>query len=136
MSEEREIRIENVLALIARLKQICNFAADGASSKMNNLEERPAEITASGEKALVFTQYTNAENGACRIAQRLQKINPLIYTGAMNASERSNAIDAFNRDDARQVLVLSLLAGGQGLNLQRASYVFHYGLWWNPAILQ
>lgn len=133
---EREIRIENVLSLIARLKQLCNFAPGGTSSKMENLEERLTEITASGEKALIFTQYTNAESGARRIAQRLQKFNPLIYTGDMNALERSNAIDAFNRDGARQVLVLSLLAGGQGLNLQRASYVFHYDLWWNPAILQ
>jgi len=136
LSAEREIRIESILALIARLKQICNFAPNGSSSKMKNLEERIAQIAASGEKALVFTQYTNTTNGAQRIAKCLQKFNPLVYTGTMDVIERTKTIDIFNRDNIHQVLVLSLLAGGQGLNLQRASYVFHYDLWWNPAILQ
>lgn len=132
----RELPIENVLALITRLKQICNFAPNGASSKMDDLEERIEEITANRQKTLIFTQYISEESGARRIAQRLEKFAPLLYTGEMDARERNRAIDSFNQDEARGTLVLSLRAGGQGLNLQRASYVFHFDRWWNPAALQ
>jgi len=54
----------------------------------------------------------------------------------MTTAERSAAVDRFRGDDQRKVLVLSLKAGGQGLNLQSASYVFHFDRWWNPAVEQ
>jgi superfamily II DNA or RNA helicase len=133
----RPARIENVLALITRLKQICNFAPGGdASAKMEDLEARVEELAAARLKALVFTQYAGEESGARRIARRLHRFRPLLYTGDMGQRERSAVIARFNEEEDRPVLILSLQAGGQGLNLQRASYVFHFDRSWNPAIEQ
>jgi SNF2-related domain/Restriction endonuclease/Helicase conserved C-terminal domain len=129
------VRIENVLALITRLKQICNFApSGGASAKMDDLEGRLEELAAAGSKALVFTQYAGEESGARRIARRLHRFAPLIYTGDMALRERSGVVERFQEGDDHPVLILSLQAGGHGLNLQRASYVFHFDRSWNPAI--
>jgi superfamily II DNA or RNA helicase len=134
LRERGETRIENVLTLITRLKQICNFAPDGASAKMEDLENRLEELSAAGHKALVFTQYAGGESGARRIARGLQRFSPLIYTGDMTPGERARTIDRFQQDEAHRVLILSLKSGGQGLNLQRASYVFHFDRGWNPAV--
>jgi superfamily II DNA or RNA helicase len=128
-------RIEHVLALITRLKQICNFAPDdGASAKMEDLEGRLEELSAAGNKALVFTQYTGDESGARRIAAQLTRFSPLLYTGDLSPRERSRVVDRFQQEEGCPVLILSLQAGGQGLNLQRASYVFHFDRSWNPAV--
>jgi hypothetical protein len=128
-------RIENVLALITRLKQICNFApSGGASAKMDDLDGRLEELAAAGNKALVFTQYAGAESGVRRIAERLRRFSPLIYTGDMSPRERAGAVERFQESEAHPVLILSLQAGGHGLNLQRASYVFHFDRSWNPAV--
>jgi SNF2 family DNA or RNA helicase len=135
LRELGEVRIENVLALITRLKQICNFAPLGnASAKMEDLSGRLEELTAAGHKALVFTQYAGDEGGARRIAERLRRFSPLLYTGQIEPHQRSRIVQRFQEEDARAVLVLSLRAGGLGLNLQRASYVFHFDRWWNPAV--
>lgn len=132
-----EIAVENVLALITRLKQICNFeAASGDSAKLEDVQNRLQEITAAGHKALVFTQYTDALFGARRLGERLKQFSPLLYTGDLNNPQRNQIIDQFNTDPNKQVLILSLRAGGQGLNLQNASYVFHFDQWWNPATAQ
>lgn len=125
--------MEHVLALLSRLKQICNFdPASGASSKADDLAARLEEIAASNHKALIFTQYTG-ESGAARLAKRLERFEPLQYTGSMSLGQRDRVLELFRRDPSRRVLILSLQAGGQGLNLQGASYVFHFDRWWNPA---
>jgi superfamily II DNA or RNA helicase len=134
LRERGEVRLENVLALITRLKQICNFAPSvDASAKMDDLEERLDELTAAGHKALVFTQYTGDDSGARHIAARLGRFSPLLFTGDMGLRERARAVEQFQTEDDHPVMVLSLKAGGQGLNLQRAAYVFHFDRWWNPA---
>lgn len=128
-----EVRIESVLALITRLKQICNFTPQGDSAKLEDMRSRLEEITAAGHKALIFTQYTDEIFGARRLSAQLSRFSPLLYTGDLDARQRNQAIEQFKSDPRRQILILSLRAGGQGLNLQNASYVFHYDQWWNPA---
>lgn len=130
-----DVRIENVLELILRLKQICNFCpATGTSAKSDDLIERVRTLTAEGHRALVFSQFTDERHGARAIAGRLQAFRPLVYTGDLSTPERDLVIDEFRQDTEHKVLVLSLRAGGQGLNLQEASYVFHFDRWWNPAV--
>lgn len=64
----------------------------------------------------------------------LGEFQPLLYTGALSAMEKDAVLSGFRTNSDRTVLVLSLRAGGQGLNLQEASYVFHFDRWWNPAV--
>ncbi len=131
----QEVRIENVLELILRLKQICNFSsATGGSAKLDDLTERLHTLTAEGHRALVFSQFTDERHGARAIAARLQRFQPLVYAGDLSTTERDRVIEEFKRKLDHKVLVLSLRAGGQGLNLQEASYVFHFDRWWNPAV--
>ena len=131
-----EVRIQNVLELIVRLKQICNFdPRSGRSSKLSDLRERVQTLAAEGHKALVFSQFASRESGARAIAARLG-IPALAYTGDLSPSERERVLTQFRQGDEHRVLVLALRAGGQGLNLQQASYVFHFDRWWNPAVEQ
>ncbi|MBA2450367.1 MAG: DEAD/DEAH box helicase, partial [Chloroflexi bacterium] len=129
------VRIENVLELITRLKQVCNFCpASGRSAKLDDLDQRLATLEAEGHRALVFSQFTDGEYGARAIAAQLASYRPLLYTGDLSARQRDEIIREFKEDSSRTVLILSLRAGGQGLNLQEASYVFHFDRWWNPAV--
>ncbi len=129
------LRVENVLELIVRLKQICNFCpVDGRSAKMEELLPRLEELREGGARALVFSQFADATFGAAAIARQLAGFNPLLYTGSMSLAERDAVVREFREDPSHRVLVLSLRAGGQGLNLQDASYVFHFDRWWNPAV--
>ena len=67
-------------------------------------------------------------------ASYLRAFNPLTLTGATSQEDRTAILDRFRTDGAHKVLVLSLRAGGRGLDLQEASYVFHLDRWWNPAM--
>jgi len=130
-----DVRIEHVLELITRLKQICNFCPrTGESAKLEDLRERMATLVAEGERALVFSQYVDARFGVHRIAASLTAFGPLSYTGGLSQQERERVVERFRGDRGYRVLVLSLRAGGVGLNLQEASYVFHFDRWWNPAV--
>ncbi|HVA89792.1 MAG TPA: DEAD/DEAH box helicase [Chloroflexota bacterium] len=130
------VRVRNVLELIVRLKQICNFdPGTGRSSKLDDLRERVRTLVAQGHRALVFTQFANREDGARAIAARLE-VPALSYTGDLSPAERERVLTQFRQGDDHKVLVLALRAGGQGLNLQQASYVFHFDRWWNPAVEQ
>ncbi|HVA25367.1 MAG TPA: DEAD/DEAH box helicase [Chloroflexota bacterium] len=127
------IRVQHILALIARLKQICNFCpSSGQSSKMDDLRERVSVLVEEGHKALIFSQFSNAEYGARRIADELEP-QALVYAGDLSQGEREAIVQRFRADDGKSALVLSVRAGGLGLNLQQASYVFHFDRWWNPA---
>jgi SNF2 family DNA or RNA helicase len=129
------VRIASVLELIVRLKQLCNFdPTTGVSGKMRDLEERLAVLLESGERALVFTQFTDDTYGAAAIAQRLAPHMPLVLTGSLSLVERARVVERFRADPQHGVLVLSLRAAGVGLDLQDASYVFHFDRWWNPAV--
>jgi SNF2 family DNA or RNA helicase len=130
-----ELRIEHVLALIMRLKQLCNVdPVTGRSAKLTDLEGRVATLVAEGHRALVFSQFADERFGVAAIAARLGQFAPLSYTGALDRATRQDIVRRFTDDDRHRVLVLSLRAGGVGLNLQAASYVFHLDRWWNPAI--
>jgi SNF2 family DNA or RNA helicase len=128
-------RVQNVLELITRLKQLCNVdPASGHSAKLADLDERLATLAAEGHRALVFSQFTDATFGARAIATQLSRFRPLLYTGDMGVAQRDDVLRAFKEDASHVVLVLSLRAGGVGLNLQDASYVFHFDRWWNPSV--
>lgn len=128
------IRIEHILALITRLKQICNFDPDtGESAKVVDMRDRLAVLSEQGHRALLFSQYTDEMFGVGKMAQVLQEYHPLTYVGGMSSSDRDQVIRNFKANDIHKALILSLKAGGVGLNLQEASYVFHIDRWWNPA---
>lgn len=129
------VRVENVLELILRLKQVCNFCPkSGESAKLNDIRERLNTLVAEGHRALLFSQFTDSRFGVEAAAVALAEFRPLRYMGSLSSPQRQAAIEAFRADPARKVLLLSLRAGGQGLNLQEASYVFHLDRWWNPAV--
>jgi SNF2 family DNA or RNA helicase len=129
-----DVRTEHVLELITRLKQLCNCCpVTGQSAKLADLSQRLGTLVAEGHRALVFSQFVDATFGARALAARLAAFRPLLYTGELSPRQRAQVIQQFKEDAERKVLVLSLRAGGQGLNLQEASYVFHFDRWWNPA---
>jgi SNF2 family DNA or RNA helicase len=129
------LTITHVLDLISRLKQICNAEpVSGESAKMQDISARLATLVAEGHRALVFSQFTDGLFGVDMVARVLRIFNPLKFTGAMSAKQRSDALRVFRTDARHKAMILSLRAGGVGLNLQSASYVFHMDRWWNPAV--
>jgi SNF2 family DNA or RNA helicase len=131
----KELRINHVLELILRLKQICNFCPEtGASSKLADLRERLAEIFAIGERALVFSQFRAHPFGIERLARELADYDPLVLSGQLSLQARADIVREFEQNESHRLLLLSLRAGGVGLNLTAASYVFHFDRWWNPAV--
>lgn len=130
-----EVTVRHVLELITRLKQICNADPEtGESSKLEDIKDRLDQLTVQGHKALVFSQYVSDASGVALAANRLREFKPLTLTGDMPHEDRAAMIDQFKNREDHKVMVLSLRAGGLGLNLQEASYVFHLDRWWNPAI--
>lgn len=130
-----EVSVGHVLELITRLKQICNVdPRTGESSKLDDIGDRLWTLTAQGHKALVFSQYTSDASGVAAAARHLRAFNPLVLTGDVPPEERSALIDRFKTGETHKALIISLRAGGLGLNLQEASYVFHLDRWWNPAV--
>jgi SNF2 family DNA or RNA helicase len=131
----QQVRIDNVLDLIVRLKQCCNFCpATGASAKLDDLRQRLHTLRLEGHRALLFTQFVDQRYGASALAAGLAELSPLLYTGALSPPQREHVLRRFREDRAHTALVLSLRAGGIGLNLAQASYVFHFDRWWNPAV--
>ncbi|MFF2816381.1 SNF2-related protein [Kitasatospora cineracea] len=131
-----------VLAALGRLKQVCNHPAQllhdnsplgGRSGKVERLVELLREALAEGDRVLVFTQY--AEFGALlqpHLRRRLGE--PVLYLhGALAAPRRQELVDRFQSPDGPRVFLLSLKAGGTGLNLTAANQVVHLDRWWNPA---
>jgi SNF2 family DNA or RNA helicase len=133
-----------ILALLTRLKQVCNHPAllmhDGSpladrSGKLARLGEMLEEVVASDERALVFTQY--AEMGRL-LQEHLRGTldrEVLFLHGGTPMAERDRLVADFQTDaNGPPVFILSLRAGGTGLNLTRANHVFHFDRWWNPAV--
>lgn len=130
-----DVRIQHVLELISRLKQICNAEPEtGQSSKFENIRQRIDSLAGQGHRAIVFSQYTSMEFGVGALSETLAEFEPLAFTGAMEIEERRDVIRRFRSDNRHKALIVSLRAGGVGLNLQDASYVFHADRWWNPAV--
>lgn len=135
-----------VLALITRLKEICDstdllspqmhdakmpFAPSG---KLHRLEELLKDVFAAGESVLVFTQY--AKMGALLQRRLLEKFGvrmPFLH-GGLSRTAREKEIEDFNNSKEPNAFILSLKAGGFGLNLTRATRVVHFDRWWNPAV--
>jgi SNF2 family DNA or RNA helicase len=126
------LRVTHVLALLTRLKQVCNFCPrTGESAKLDFLRPQIAEILASGRQALVFSQFADERAGVRRLAAELGAA-AAAFDGSLSFSARDTMVRRFTAAEI-PVLAISLKAGGVGLNLQNASYVFHFDRWWNPA---
>ncbi len=124
--------IRHVFELILRLKQICNFdPAAGTSAKLERLEADLEEIAQSGRKAIVFSQWVNTIE---KLSGHLARFGPLEYHGRIPGDRRETIIERFRSDASSHVLLMTYGAGGVGLNLQMANYVFLFDRWWNPAV--
>jgi non-specific serine/threonine protein kinase len=132
-----------ILAFLTRFKQICNhpsqWLGDGAyapqdSGKFHRLGELCAEIASRQQKALIFTQYREMTEPLARHLSIIFNQPGLILHGGTAVAKRQALVDAFQQDDGPPFFVLSLKAGGTGLNLTAASHVIHFDRWWNPAV--
>ena len=132
-----------ILAFLMRFKQICNhpshWLGDGAfdpaeSGKFVRLRELGEEIAARQEKALVFTQFKEMTGPLATHLERIFGRPGLILHGATPVKARQPLVERFQQDAGPPFFILSLKAGGTGLNLTAASHVVHFDRWWNPAV--
>ncbi len=132
-----------VLQMILALKQICNHPAqyrkrgktDAAlSGKAERLLELLDDIHASHEKVLVFTQFRETGELLSGWVRARYGQPPQFLHGGISRSGRDAMVERFQNDRTERVFILSLKAGGTGLNLTAATNVIHYDLWWNPAV--
>ena len=143
-SAEGMKRRGSILDTLTKLKQACNHprqllgdnsAITGRSGKLARLQEIFDEVLPAGDRVLLFSQF--AEMGAI-LQQHVQETygleTPFLH-GGVTRKRRDLMVERFQNDpDGPQVFVLSLKAGGSGLNLPRANHVIHYDRWWNPAV--
>ncbi|HEY9641554.1 MAG TPA: DEAD/DEAH box helicase [Coleofasciculaceae cyanobacterium] len=147
-----------ILALLTKLKQVCNHpylfkeqaqaekpdaavstspaaAFNSLSGKLQRLEEMLEELLLAGDRSLIFTQF--AEWGKLLqpyLAKKFDREVLFLYGGS-SKKQREEMIDRFQNDpQGPRIFILSLKAGGVGLNLTRANHVFHFDRWWNPAV--
>jgi len=154
-----------VLAALVKLKQICNHpghflketesgrqvagtlppgtgsasvgdvVSAARSGKSQRLIEMLEEVTAAGDRALLFTQYREMGHLLVSLIRKHLDVEALFLHGGTPAQRRQQLIDRFQSGDpVTPIFVLSLKAGGVGLNLTAASHVFHFDRWWNPAV--
>ena len=132
-----------IFKLITSLKQVCNHPyhylkhgdmSRSASGKTEKLISILSNILDNDEKVLIFTQYK--EMGAIleKIIAEEFNTDPLFFHGSLNVKAREEMIREFSEEINKKIMILSLKAGGLGLNLTSASNVIHYDLWWNPAV--
>ena len=143
--EDRFGRRGAVLAMLGHLKQVCNHPEmlmhtgaplDGRSGKLERLVELLQAMPAD-DKALVFTQYPSFDRLVPYLAEKLDR-RVGFFHGRLNARQRDELLTEFAREEpgGPSVLVISIRAGGRGLNLPAANHVFHFDRWWNPAVEQ
>ena len=132
-----------ILNLLTSLKQICNHprvfdkespAVSKLSGKAQLLLTLLEEILANREKTLIFSQYVETLDCLERIIKKEIGEAALVYHGGLSQNIRSDIITRFQNDPSARILLVSLKAGGLGLNLTAASRVIHYDLWYNPAV--
>ncbi|MCP6759325.1 MAG: DEAD/DEAH box helicase [Fischerella sp. CENA71] len=134
-----------ILGLLVKLKQVCNHPAQylkkttllepQLSGKLLRLQEMLEEVLSEGDRALIFTQF--AEWGKLLKPYLEQQLGREIFFlyGSTSKKQREEMIDRFQHDpQGPPIMILSLKAGGVGLNLTRANHVFHFDRWWNPAV--
>ena len=133
----------NIFKLITALKQICNhpyqFLKSGEmgrelSGKMEKCLDLVQNILDRGEKTLIFTQYKEMGDILCKVISQECNTEPLFFHGSLTVPQREELIERFQNDEDAKIMILSLKAGGTGLNLTSATNVIHYDLWWNPAV--
>tara|TARA_Y100001968_G_scaffold45599_1_gene35704 strand:+ start:83074 stop:86241 length:3168 start_codon:yes stop_codon:yes gene_type:complete len=136
-----------ILGLLTRLKQICNHPGlalkegyvetnfSTRSAKVQRLDEILEEVLEAGDRALLFTQFAEwGHSLKCYLEKKWKCDVPFLY-GGTSTTQRQAMIDRFQQDPrGPQIFLLSLKAGGVGLNLTRANHVFHVDRWWNPAV--
>lgn len=132
-----------VLAAITRLKQICNHPAHalkdgsrlaGRSGKLNRFDELIVDLLDVGERALVFTQFREmGDLLQTHLNERFSIAAPFLH-GGVTKNRRDRMVAEFQAGDGPPLLLVSLKAGGTGLNLTAASQIIHYDRWWNPAV--
>ena len=126
------ITVQHVFELVLRLKQICNFdPSTGESAKLDQLQSDLAEVSESGRKAIVFSQWVEPLR---QLAGALAPFGPLEFHGRIPPRDRQRVLDSFRADTRKHVLLMSYGTGSVGLNLQFANYVFLFDRWWNPAV--
>jgi non-specific serine/threonine protein kinase len=132
-----------VLSYLLRFKQICNhpsqWLGDGVwdetgSGKLGRVRELAEAIAAKQEKVLVFTQFREAADPLAAFLGRVFGRTGLVLHGGTPVRERGALVRRFQEDPAVPFFVLSVRAGGTGLNLTAASHVVHFDRWWNPAV--
>jgi non-specific serine/threonine protein kinase len=132
-----------VLATLLRLKQLCNhpsqYAGDGRweaeeSGKFRRLVELCETLAARQEKVLVFTQFRELCEPLADLLAGLFPRRPLVLHGGTPVRARTALVERFQGEEGAGAFVLSLKAGGTGLNLTAASHVVHFDRWWNPAV--
>ena len=133
-----------ILSTLLKLKQVCNHPAqflhdksslENRSGKLTRLAEMLEEAVGEGDRALVFTQFAEMGSMLQTYLSRALDCEVLFLHGGVPQKVRDKMIQRFQNDPSGPpVFILSLKAGGTGLNLTRASYVFHFDRWWNPAV--
>ncbi len=125
------------LALLTELKLVCDgLLGDGTlhGGKVERVEQLLESIFEAGESALVFTQYVKVGERLRDLLSRKFGMGVPFLHGGLSPAAREAQIEAFNSSGRPSVLILSLRAGGFGLNLTKATHVIHYDRWWNPAV--
>ncbi len=132
-----------IFKLITALKQICNHPfqylkygemTKDVSGKTEKFISLLSQILENDEKVIAFTQYKEMGNILSTIIQNELNISPLFFHGSLNTTQRQNMLHEFETNPNQKIMLLSLKAGGTGLNLTSATNVIHYDLWWNPAV--
>lgn len=138
-----------VLASLVKLKQVCNHPAHylesvnrdagpitpERSGKTMRLIQMLEEVVATDDRALIFTQYRRMGHLLVSMLRHEFDIEPLFLHGGTPQTKRDELVDRFqSRDPSCPLFILSLKAGGVGLNLTAANHVFHFDRWWNPAV--
>jgi SNF2 family DNA or RNA helicase len=132
-----------VLAMLSQLKQVCNHPEmvlatgrplAGRSGKLERLVDLLGEMPAA-DKALVFTQYPGFDRLVPHLAERTGR-EVGFFHGGLGARQRDELVESFSDPSGPSILVVSIRAGGRGLNLPAANHVFHFDRWWNPAVEQ
>jgi SNF2 family DNA or RNA helicase len=133
-----------ILATLMKLKQVCNHPAQflhdgsaipGRSGKLARLSEMLEEVYEVGDRALIFSQFTEMGTMIKRHLQETFGLEVLFLHGGVAQKHRDRMVERFQQEEnGPPFFILSLRAGGTGLNLTRANHVFHYDRWWNPAV--
>ncbi|MEQ6854531.1 DEAD/DEAH box helicase [Lysinibacillus capsici] len=135
-----------VLKMLSKLKQLCNHPAlylkepfedaetmIARSTKLERIVQMAAEIVDNGEQCLIFTQYIGMGQLLQHCFSEIYNVDAPFLTGAMPKQQRDRLVEAFQAGDF-PIFILSLKAGGTGLNLTAANHVLHADRWWNPAV--